>query len=303
MRKALKIIGWIVGIVLLLLVVCILLARYVFRDRLLEYRYELQLEECVDLLRTAGPYRTEPAASYRFAYRQDSVRAREIRDYFRLDTLADPAASTWERSLATARFVAANIPHENQKIYPERCDATGLWEYTRSVEGAFNCRLHAILLHELLLAQGVTNRFVTCLPADSLDWDCHVVNIVWLPERRKWAMIDSDQSAFVTDPAGTPLSLAEMRERYLADAPMQVHPLLGDARDLAYYRSYWAKNLYWFSCWEETGYGREDARRKEEGRMVNLLPEGFGGFRRDRDEIATSDAERFWAAPDTLLQH
>lgn len=104
-----------------------------------------------------------------------------------------------EQSYRTGTFVAKNIPHANQKIYPEKCNAIGLWEYTRTVEPAFNCRLHSILLHELLLSEGIVNRFVTCLPADSLDSDCHVVNQIWLPEIQKWAMLDSDMRAWAED--------------------------------------------------------------------------------------------------------
>lgn len=255
-----------------------------------------ELERRAELLRSAAGYQSDSVAC-RFAYVQDSVQAREIRTYFRLDTLLAPGASTWENTLAVARFVAAHIPHENQKVYPRRRDAIGLWEYTREVEPAFNCRLHSILLHELLLASGITNRFVTCLPADSLDSDCHVVNIVWLPERQKWAMIDSDERAWVADPDGTPLSLQQMRRRTIDGAPMTVHPLLETAPDDEYL-AYWAKNLYWFICWEQTGYGKEN---RYKGRSVVLLPPGFGGFKLEGSDMLTSDEERFWAAPDTTV--
>ena len=38
-------------------------------------------------------------------------------------------------------------------------------------------------------------------------------------------MIDSDMRAWVSDPSGVPLSLAEMRERFIADEPVEVHHL------------------------------------------------------------------------------
>ncbi len=294
MKKALKTIGWTLLALFVLLAVCLLLARFVFRDRLVALLYEVQRRERIELLRASGAYAADTTA-YRFAYVQDTARAREIRAYFRLDTILPPDATAWERSLALARFVARNIPHANQRVQPETRNATALWEYHRTVEPAFNCRLHAILLHELLLASGVVNRFVTCLPFDSEDRDCHVVNLVWLPERRKWAMIDSDMQAWVSDPAGVPLSLAEMRERCLAEEPMEVHRLLGEANDPDSYRAYWAKNLYWFECREQTGYDREV---NCEGRRVALLPSGFAGFGLGGDAVCTTDDCRFWAAPE-----
>lgn len=294
MKKTVKIAGIVLFSLIGLLVILFLLARFAFREKAVDYLTGLQKQQRTELLRKAGPYAAEPDTDYRFTYIQDTVRAREIRDYFRLDTLVDPAATTWDNTLALATFVAENIPHANQEIYPEVCNATRLWEYTRTVEPAFNCRLHSILLHELLLASGITNRFVTCLPADSLDSDCHVVNIAWLPERQKWAMIDSDMQSYVTSPEGEVLSLEEMRQRTIDEKPMVVHRLLG-TRDAENYLSYWAKNLYWFVCWEETGYDKEV---EYEGRAIKLLPAGFDGFK-SADAVRTSDAARFWAAPDT----
>ena len=228
MKKLFKIAGIALLSLIGLLLAIFLLARFVFREQ-----------------------------AIRFTYIQDTVRAREIREYFRLDTLVNPAATTWDNARALAQFVARNIPHANQKVQPETRNAIGLWEYTRTVEPAFNCRLHSILLHELLLSQGIVNRFVTCLPADSLDRDCHVVNLVWLPECEKWAMIDSDMQSYVASPEGEALSLEEMRQRTVAGEPM-------------------------------AGY---------EGRAIALLPPGFEGFSLDESTVRTSDADRFWAAP------
>lgn len=296
MKKTFKIVGIVLASLAGLLLIAILLARFVFRDQLAGILNDELKEQRVELLRKAAPYAAD-TVQFGFAYKQDTVRAREIRDYFRLDTLLRSDATTWENTLALAKFVARNIPHANQKIQPEKRNAIALWEYSRSVEPAFNCRLHSITLHEMLLASGIANRFVTCLPADSLDNDCHVVNIVWLPERQKWAMVDSDMQAFITDPAGTALSLEEMRRCYIAGEPMQIHPLLDEEND-DYYAAYWAKNLYWFACWEQTGYDKEP---KSEGRMIVLLPPGFDGFQLDGSAVRTSDPTRFWAAPECPL--
>lgn len=301
MGKALKIIGWIILSLIVLLVAAWLLARFVFRDQVATYLSGVQNDTYIELLRKAEPYRADKA-SFRFEYIQDTARRRLTREYFRLDTIDNPTAETRDRALALAHFVARNIPHANQSVQPERRNAIDLWEYTRNVEPAFNCRLHSIMLHELLLACDITNRYVTCLPADSLDQDCHVVNIVWLPEHKKWAMVDSDMRAYVTDSDGTPLSLSQMRERYINGAAMEIHPLLNEGQpfDYTYYRTYWSKNLYWFECAEQTSYDIETAPWDKRGRVVVLRPEGFTPFHTPPHSVHTQDAERFWAAPDPL---
>lgn len=293
MKKALKITGAILLSLIGMFIIALLLMRFCFRDRVAGFLNENLRQERIELLQAAAPYASD-TVRFRFAYQQDTARAREIRTYFRLDTLLNPSATTWDNTLTMARFVADNIPHENQRVQPETRNAIALWEYTRSIEPAFNCRLHSILLHELLLASGIINRFVTCLPADPEDNDCHVVNIVWLPERQKWAMIDSDMKAWIADADGTPLSLEEMRGRIIDGTPMEVRPL-ADERNENHYLTYWAKNLYWFECWEKTGYDKEV---NFEGRSIALLPPGFAGFRTDPSTVCTTDAACFWSAPE-----
>ena len=253
----------------------------------------------VEKLRTAGAYAPDTVV-IRMASVRDEDRAREIRDYFQLDTLCDATASTWENALAIARFVATNIPHNNQKVQPEKRNAIYLWEYTKTVEPAFNCRLHSIMLYELLQSVGMEAKYITCLPMDSNDTDCHVVNHVWLPEQEKWAMIDSDMGGtFATDDSGTPLSLPEIRERYIAGEPVYYHPGLSDegSAKISEHHGYMAKNTYWFSCWETLHYDQEPSSGKDVGRYVNLVPVGFEPFNVGFNEVITSDAAQFWAAP------
>ena len=72
-----------------------------------------RFEERVELLRTCGAY--SPDSTFvDIEYVKDSIRAKEIMDYFQLDTLYDATASTWDKALAIGKFVAFNIPHENQ---------------------------------------------------------------------------------------------------------------------------------------------------------------------------------------------
>lgn len=315
MKTLLKILK-VTGIALLVLTavatVLVLLARFVFRERLVSLLSDMLYSERMEELRSSRPYHPDTVA-YTFIYKQDTAYARRTREYFRLDTLFSETDDTWQRTLAVARFVARNIPHANQTVQPSRRNATALWEYTRTVEPAFNCRLHSIMLHEMLLSLDITNRFVTCLPSDEEDPDCHVVNIVWLPERQKWAMVDSDMKAWATAPdasgtgADVPLSLQEMRARYVAGRPVEFHDLLGEKRDFMDYTSYWAKNLYWFECWATTGYDRETRNESGEriftcppdaGHSVALVPPAFTHRSiQPGQDVATTDEARFWAAP------
>ena len=232
------------------------------KNQVIEIRFDrtnkIRYDEMVKLLREAGRYKAD-TADVEINYVPDIQRSEEIMDYFCLDTLYDAGASTWEKTLAIGRFVATNIPHDNQKEYPEYVNAIGLWEYTRTVAPAFNCRLHSILTYELLTAAGIKTRYITCLPYDRNDNDCHVVNEVWLPETGKWVMIDTDMKRYVTDRKGNLLSLAEIREHFINDKKLVVyHGFDNPGSKISYYHAYMAKNTYWFCCWGDLGFYQED---------------------------------------------
>lgn len=256
--------------------------------------------ERLDTLRSAGGFMKD-TADFRMTTIRDSARAKEILDYFQLDTLYSSDADTWTKALAIGKFVASNIPHDNQREWPQAVNAIGLWEYTKTVAPAFNCRLHSILTFELLFAAGIEARYVTCMPQDQNDNDCHVVNEIWLPELGKWAMLDTDSGGYyVSNTEGTPLSLREMRERFISGEKMVIYPSFenGSSKKSWYY-SYMAKNTYWFACWGELSYYQEDYKVGNVVRdhYVVLIPSGYEPFGIGDGNTLTTDADRFWAPP------
>ena len=294
-----------VGVIVLAAVVKLGLSGYELqvsgiKNQVIEIRFDrtnkVRYGEMVKLLREAGPYKAD-TAEVKINHIPYAERAEEIREYFCLDTLYDACASTWEKTLAIGKFVASNIPHDNQKEYPEYVNAIGLWEYTKTVAPAFNCRLHSILTYELLTAAGIKARYITCLPYDRNDNDCHVVNEVWLPETGKWVMIDTDMRRYITDKKGNLLSLAEIREHFINDKKIVVYyDFESPSSRISYYYAYMAKNTYWFCRWGDLGFYQEDYKTFPESKLRSryyaLVPEGFETF--SGREITTNDSEQFW---------
>lgn len=288
----------VIGLIAILVIIVLKIARPYYY-----FNYSLSnlglYEKRVDALRSSGEYAADTNV---FSMRiiQDSARAKEIRDYFQLDTLFPENADTWKKAVAIGKFVASNIPHDNQKKWPEHVNAIGLWEYTKEVAPAFNCRLHSLLTFELLLAENIKARYITCMPQDENDQDCHVVNEVWLPELNKWVMLDTDMGGhYVTDMNGTPLSLREMREHYISGEKMMMHYAFGEGSSkVDDYYAYMAKNTYWFSSWGTLSYYQEDNKMENVNRdsYINLVPSGFEPFRVGGGNIVTINADLFWEA-------
>jgi hypothetical protein len=280
----------------LFVTIFVLAATGVF-DVTIDLSYEYNLNGFLRSLKKSGPY-VNDTLTFHIQSVPDSAKAAKIREYFQLDTLYEASASTWDKTLAIAQFVARNIPHANQKSEPRSRNAIDLWEFTRTVEPGFNCRLHSILTFELLTSVGIDATFVTCLPKKD-DGDCHVVNQVWIPELEKWVMIDSDSGGYcATDGNGNLLSLQEIRERYISGEPIVYHPGFSAAQESLgsdHYR-YMAKNTYWFAAWEDIHFGQE-AGNGQGARYFNLVPKGYKPFNYQAGNLLTSDADQFWAAP------
>ena len=270
--KIIRIVLIAVGVVVMAVIVKLVLSGYQLqvsgiRNQTIEIRFDrtnkVRYDEMVKLLREAGRYKAD-TADVEINYVPDIQRSEEIMDYFCLDTLYDACASTWEKTLAIGKFVSTNIPHDNQKEYPEYVNTIGLWEYTKTVAPAFNCRLHSILTYELLTAAGIKARYITCLPYDRNE------NL---------------------------LSLAEIREHFVNDKKVVVyHNFDNPSSRISYYHAYMAKNTYWFCCWGDLGFYQEDYKTFPESTLRSkyyaLVPEGFETF--SGKEITTHDPEQFW---------
>lgn len=292
MKKAIK---WaliaLIGIILIT-VVSIILCKTVFKDSIIKLHNEYLYEERVALLR-ATEYKPSND-SITVKHLSDSVAAISIVNYFRLDTIADKYHDTWNKAIAVAKTVCANIPHDNQKTEPTDKTAIGLWQYSKNLNSGINCKYHSIMLHEMLNAIGIKNRIIWCMPMDSTDRDCHVVNHVWLPEYNKWAMLDSDMNTFMKGADGLPMSIAEIREALISDIQCTESPILSSVTRPNYYKCYLAKNLYWFETLQETGYDLYDKPMIH----IRLLPVNFGGFGGNGEStVTTSDEAKFWAKP------
>ena len=234
------------------------------------------------------------------------LKTKLIKNFFKseanldLESIEMSTETTWEKAVRLAIFVATNIPHDNQKKGLRRKNAINLWKYSRRIPTGFNCRWHAILLSELLLAIGIKNCFVTCLPEDSNDKDCHVVNLLWLPETESWAMIDSDMTEYIVDENEKPLSLKEMREYINTNREFFVRALPGfeaswiaSNEGIEYMKCYWAKNLYWFARHTTYGYNLESTHRIGDS-YICLVPQGYHYDNRKFSGIETTNDVAFW---------
>jgi len=179
------------------------------------------------------------------------------------------------------------IPHDGNHDNPTVKNAMSMIkECKRDVRG-LNCRGLATVLNECYLSLGIKSRFVTCMPKDTIFDDCHVINMVYLENKKKWIWIDPTNNAYVMNENGELLSIQEVRERLVTDQPLILNP---DANwnnkstitKEQYLYNYMAKNLYRIESPIKSEYNFETWEEGKKVAYVELLP--LDGYKQSPDK-------------------
>ena len=257
----------------------------------------------LSVLRKSAPYGKDSVKlDVKFTYQPKSdYRLSAVRDYFKLDSVAGQGDEL-SKIINLLHFVHDQMPHDgNHRAFAEM-DALDLYNYVKTSGRGVNCRQLAIALCEMYLSMGIPARYVTCMPADANDGECHVINAVWSEQLQKWLWIDPTNDAWVTDGNGTMLSIAEVRERMISDQPLVLCETANwnhrekQTKD-GYLYGYMSKNLYYFVCKKYNRFNPEsDYRPNPAEEDIRLIPVGFVNDNWKCD--TTTDPDFFWAKPE-----
>ncbi len=246
-----------------------------------------------DAVKMDNPFRYEP---------KDSKCLSVVREYFKLDSVAGQGDEL-SKIINLLHFAHDNMRHDGGNRAFAEMDAIDLYNYCKTTGKGINCRQLAISLCEMYLSMGIPARYVTCMPADSLDYECHVINTVWSDQLQKWLYIDPTMDAWVMDENGTMLSIAEVRERLINDQPLVLCETANwnheNQQTKEYYLDYYmAKNLYYFVCKKYSRFNPEsDYRPNPAEEDIRLIPVGF--VNNNWKCNTTTDPNFFWAKPET----
>ena len=160
-------------------------------------------------------------------------------------------------------------------------------DHCKKEDRGLNCRGLATVLNECYLSLGFKSRFVTCMPKDSVFSDCHVINMVFLDEQKKWIWVDPTNDAYVMNEQGELINIEEVREKLINNKPLILNPDANwnnrsSTTKENYLYQYMAKNLYRFSCPLVSEYDSETRLKGKEIVYVELLP--LDGFQQNPDK-------------------
>lgn len=276
---------------------------FIRKDRKFKAMHEqLHQFDHLFVLKSAGPYCEENVDSLpQFSYQSaDDARLQMVREMFKLDSVAGQG-NELSKIINILSFIHNTIRHDGNNYALCEFDAIDFYNYHKATGKGINCRHLAIALNEMYLSMGIPSRYVTCMPKDPDDPDCHVINTVWSSELQKWIWIDPTFNAFVMDEHGVMLGIAEVRERLIEDRPLVLNEDANWNNESKqtkehYLENYMAKNLYYIECVVESRFNPESRYRYAGSKYVRLLPLGFE-IEDDEMEKSTHDEGYFWQAP------
>ncbi len=229
---------------------------------------------------------------------------------FNLDSVAGNGDDV-SKIINLMEWVHYLVPHDGSKGNPQVKNAMSMIKECKKDGKTLNCRGLAILLNEVYLAEGFKSRFVTCLPKDINDNDCHVINVVWSPSLKKWLWMDPTFMAYVMNEDGGLLSIEEVRARLIAGKPLILNPDANRNHAVRqtisdYLGYYMSKNLYKLECPISSEYNYETKGDNKATAYVALLPgktHPAPESQKDKHGVATyqlyftNSPAAFWAAP------
>lgn len=138
----------------------------------------------------------------------------KIRKDLKLDSIAG-TGNEISRILNLMHWVHNIVRHDGNSDNPTLKNAIELIKVCKAEKRGVNCRMMATVLNECYLAMGIKSRYVTCMPKETQFSDCHVINMVYSNDLKKWIWVDPTFDAYVMNEKGELLGLSEVRERLI----------------------------------------------------------------------------------------
>ena len=226
-------------------------------------RHEARYTEIANAMRSVGDYpyilargekynpndlRRIPAFTYPPVNDPNLV---ALKNRFNLDSVAGTGNDV-SKVLSVLHWVHNNVNHDGQhESGIVNINALDIITTVKAKKIGVSCGELATTLNDCYLSLGFKARKVYCFPKDSLqmDYDSHVINVVFVPSLKKWIWVDPTNDAYVMDEHGNLLSIEEVRERIIQNQPLIVNPDANwnhrEAITRDFYLGYYmSKNLY-----------------------------------------------------------
>lgn len=270
----------------------------------------------LDMLKVAEKYNySDNRFIPKFTYQsEENPNLQKIRTELKIDSIAGKG-NELSKIFNLLHWVHNLVKHDGSSNNPTLKNAIDLINTCKIESRGVNCRMLATILNECYLSIGIKSRYITCMPKETQFDDCHVINMAYSNELKKWIWIDPTFDAYVMDEKGSLLGIQEVRERLIkgqflvlnADANWNRENLQTKE---GYLEKYMAKNLYRLQTPLISEYDTETWKSGKEVTYIELLPlDGIEQNPQIKEQInnttgvkfiyyKTNNPNLFWAKPE-----
>jgi hypothetical protein len=260
------------------------------------------------VLKKSGPYDNQSVALATFTYQDASApELVAFKNKYKLDSVAGNGdeISKFKNLLF---WVHNAVKHDGNSNNPAKVNGDSLITICKAQNRGVNCRMMATILRDAYQAEGFKARIVTCMPRDTADNDCHVIDVVWSGTQNKWIWMDPTFYAYLRDENGNYLNIEEVRQRLINGSPVVINDDANwnnkQKETKEAYFNYMSKNLYWLKCSIKSEWDIETAKNgKQLIDYINLYPGGFSTIHQPKLAnkwavfYATNNPGYFWQKP------
>jgi hypothetical protein len=271
-----------------------------------------------EILKQNPTYRKELQDIPGYGYQSNqALELKKFSDKYKLDSVAGKGNEI-SRIINLMSWVHHSVRHDGSSVNPFDRHADAIIELCKKDSRGVNCRMLATILNEVYLATGFHSHFVTCLPKNKQDTDCHVINSVFSRDLNKWIWMDPTFETWIKDNSGNFLGIEEVRERLIKGLPVYASPAinwngkLNDGNE--YLHTYMAKNLFQLqipliSCAAFESRDLNDSppiflqnAQYRNRTYIQLIPVEFKPYDIEPGKINngvyyTNDSKQFWKIP------
>ena len=241
-----------------------------------------------------------------------------LREKYHLDSIAGNGSEI-SKIINLMSWVHKTVRHDGNSSNPKDRHAESIIELCKKENRGVNCRMLATILNEIYLSVGFKSHFVTCLPKNKNDNDCHVINAVFSNEVNKWIWVDPSFETWVKDEKDNLLSIEEVRYRLIKGLPVFASPNINwngqpyGGGGEAYLHDYMSKNLFQvniplnscaaFESQKEVGSMVLKDNPPIENVYIQLISADYKPEKIELGKVVngvyfTNDSEQFWKKPE-----
>ncbi|MFZ9695447.1 MAG: transglutaminase-like domain-containing protein [Chitinophagaceae bacterium] len=261
-------------------------------------------ESKLSILKTAAKYdNTDKSYIPNFTYQSsDNPNLVTLRKELKLDSIAGEGNEI-SKILNLMHWLHDLIPHDGINDNPEVKNALNMISVCKKEGRGLNCRGLAMVLNECYLSLGIKSRYITCLPKDTTDQECHVINMVYSNDLNKWIWIDPSFDAYVMNEKGELLGIEEVRKRLINGETLILSPDANWNRKQSitkefYLENYMAKNLYKLETPLVSEYNTETPEKGKVIKYIQLISSVDIPVKTSSETYFTRNPTLFWIKPE-----